>query len=70
MHTKLVVLGLIFAVSAASTAHAQVTVDVSKINCDQFVHHKVGDEFEVTRKAKELGLTGLRGGHKRKPKLE
>jgi hypothetical protein len=52
----------------ASTAQAQVTVDVSKINCDQFVHHKVGDEFEVTRKAKELGLTGLRGGHKRKPK--
>jgi acid stress chaperone HdeB len=41
MHIKLVVLGLIFAVSAASTAHAQVTVDVSKINCDQFVHHKV-----------------------------
>ena len=41
MHTKLVVLGLIFAVSAASTAQAQVTVDVSKINCDQFVHHKV-----------------------------
>jgi hypothetical protein len=41
MHTKLVVLGLIFTVSAASTAHSQVTVDVSKINCDQFVHHKV-----------------------------
>jgi HdeA/HdeB family len=41
MHTKLVVLGLLFAVSAASTAQAQVTVDVSKINCDEFVHHKV-----------------------------
>jgi acid stress chaperone HdeB len=41
MHTKLVVLGLIFAVSAASTAQAQVTVDVSKLSCDQFVHHKV-----------------------------
>jgi acid stress chaperone HdeB len=40
MHTKLVVLGLIFAVSAASTAQAQVTVDVSKLSCDQFVHHK------------------------------
>ena len=39
--TKLVVLGLIFAVSAASTAQAQVTVDVSKLSCDQFVHHKV-----------------------------
>jgi hypothetical protein len=52
----------------ASTAQAQVTVDVS--NCDQFVYHKVGDEFEVARKAKELGLTRLRGGHKLKPKPE
>jgi acid stress chaperone HdeB len=41
MHPKLAVLGLIFAVSAASSAQAQVTVDVTKINCDQFVHHKI-----------------------------
>jgi acid stress chaperone HdeB len=41
MNPKLVVLGLIFAVSAASSAQAQVTVDVTKINCDQFVHHKI-----------------------------
>jgi hypothetical protein len=26
-----------------------------------------GDTFEVARKAKELGLTWQRGGHKRKP---
>ena len=26
------------------------------------------DTFEVARKAKELGLTWQRGGHKRKPK--
>jgi acid stress chaperone HdeB len=41
MHTKLVVLGLIFAVSAASSAQAQVTVDVTKVTCDQYVHHKI-----------------------------
>ena len=30
----------IFALAASRSAQAQVTVDVTKVNCDQFVHHK------------------------------
>src|SRR3954465_7850838 len=33
----------VFALAAAWSAHAQVTVDVTKINCDQFVHHKISE---------------------------
>ena len=28
---------------ASRSAQAQVTVDVTKINCDQFVHHKIDE---------------------------
>ena len=34
--------GLIFALFLISPAHAQVSIDVSKITCDQFVHAKIG----------------------------
>ena len=30
-------------VGASSSGHAQVTVDVTKVNCDQFVHHKISE---------------------------
>jgi acid stress chaperone HdeB len=43
MHPKCVVSGLILALFAALPARAQVTVDVTKINCDQFVHHKISE---------------------------
>ena len=33
----------IFALAASRSAQAQVTVDVRKVNCDQFVHHKMVD---------------------------
>jgi hypothetical protein len=42
MH-KYVVLGSIFAFFASHSAQGQVTVDVTKINCDQFVHHKISE---------------------------
>ena len=42
MGHKLVILGLILAFSFASSAQAQVTLDASKITCDQWVHSKVG----------------------------
>jgi hypothetical protein len=42
MH-KCVVLGSIFAFFASQSAQGQVTVDVTKINCDQFVHHKISE---------------------------
>ena len=38
-----VVLGSIFAFFASQSAQGQVTVDVTKINCDQFVHHKISE---------------------------
>lgn len=37
------VLVAIVAVATYRSAQAQVTVDVSKINCDQFVHHKISE---------------------------
>jgi acid stress chaperone HdeB len=33
----------IFAVAASRSAQAQVTLDVTKVNCDQFVHHKISE---------------------------
>ena len=29
--------------AASRSAQAQVTVDVTKVNCDQFVHHKISE---------------------------
>jgi hypothetical protein len=33
--------GLVFAVVAVSVAQAQVTIDISKITCDQFLGYKI-----------------------------
>ena len=33
----------VFALAASPSGNAQVTVDVTKINCDQFVHHKISE---------------------------
>src|SRR3954466_14452732 len=33
----------IFALGASRFAQAQVTIDVTKVNCDQFVHHKISE---------------------------
>ena len=41
VHLKLAVSGLILSVVLASSAQAQVTIDVSKITCDQYVHSKI-----------------------------
>jgi acid stress chaperone HdeB len=41
MSVKSVVLGTTFVLCALPPAQAQVTVDVDKITCDQFVHHKI-----------------------------
>ena len=40
---KLAAWSLILAFLATPTAHAQVTIDVSKITCEQFVLFKVAD---------------------------
>jgi len=36
-----VVLIAMFALGASRFAQAQVTIDVTNVNCDQFVHHKI-----------------------------
>jgi acid stress chaperone HdeB len=41
MQLNVVVSGLILVVASASSVQAQVTIDVSKITCDQFVHSKI-----------------------------
>ena len=38
-----VALVAIFVLAASESAQAQVTVDVTKVNCDQFVHHKISE---------------------------
>jgi hypothetical protein len=37
------VLAAIVALATCPSAQAQVTVDVTKFNCDQFVHHKISE---------------------------
>ena len=41
MQLKVIVSGTILAVASATSLQAQVTIDVSKITCDQFVHSKI-----------------------------
>lgn len=43
MRTNLIVSGFMFAFILAQSAQAQVTIDASKITCDQYVHGKVGE---------------------------
>jgi acid stress chaperone HdeB len=38
-----VALVAISALAASQPAQAQITVDVTKVNCDQFVHHKISE---------------------------
>jgi acid stress chaperone HdeB len=42
MRAVLVLLGLAITLLSTSLAHGQVTIDVSKITCDQFAQGKVG----------------------------
>ena len=43
MRTDLVLSGLILVLLLSSSAEAQVTIDASKITCEQFVHSKVSN---------------------------
>ena len=42
MHPYLIVSALVFVLPWTSSAQAQITLDATKITCDQFVHAKVG----------------------------
>jgi acid stress chaperone HdeB len=41
MHPYLIVLEVICAIFSVSSAAAQVTIDATKITCDQYVHSKI-----------------------------
>jgi len=43
MPRKCVYGALVAILALAASAQAQMTVDVTKINCDQFVHHKISE---------------------------
>ena len=43
MPRKCVCLALVAILAASQSAPAQVTLDVSKVTCDQFVHHKISE---------------------------
>jgi acid stress chaperone HdeB len=43
MRTDVVLSGLILLLVLSSSAEAQVTIDASKISCEQFVHSKVSN---------------------------
>ena len=38
-----VALVAVFALAVSWSTHAQMTLDVTKVNCDQFVHHKISE---------------------------
>jgi acid stress chaperone HdeB len=42
MYFRLVAASLLIVLASASSVQAQMSLGVSKITCDQFVHHKVG----------------------------
>jgi hypothetical protein len=43
MYAQLAISGTILALFFASPTQAQVTLDASKVTCDQFVHSKIGE---------------------------
>jgi hypothetical protein len=49
MHSRFLIAGVSFVIALFTSAQAQVTIEVSKITCDQFVHGKVGPARSVGR---------------------
>jgi acid stress chaperone HdeB len=47
MISRLVAVGLAVAIAASTPARAQVTVDLSKITCDQWLSYKVADPDHI-----------------------
>ena len=54
-------LGLALAAMTASAAHAQVTVDIAKITCGQFLAYSIADPKEIALWLNGY-YTGKRGG--------
>ena len=47
IRSALLALGMIFVFEAVPAAQAQVTLDISKITCEQFVRHKISDPDHI-----------------------
>ena len=65
MNSKVLVSGLILAAALATAAHAQTTVDVSKITCEQYVFSKVAAPQSIA-----LWLSGYYSGKRDKQTLD
>ena len=61
MRANFVVAGSTLAFFLASPVHAQVTLDASKVTCDQFVHAKIGEPRMVA-----AWLSGFYNGKRNK----
>lgn len=59
------ILGAMFACLSTSAAYSQVTVDVSKITCEQFLHNKVASNRTVA-----IWLSGYRAGQRNDPVVD
>ena len=51
--------GLVFAVVAVSVAQAQVTIDISKITCDQYMGYKIINPYSLA-----MWLSGYYNGQR------
>ena len=61
MYSKLAAAGLLIVLASASSVQAQMSLDVSKITCDQFVHHKIGNPRMIA-----IWLSGYYNGQRNK----
>jgi acid stress chaperone HdeB len=51
--------GLVFALAAVSVAQAQVTIDISKVTCDQFMGYKIINPYNLA-----MWLSGYYNGQR------
>ena len=65
MNPKLVVSVLIIVACTATNARAQVTIDASKITCEQFAHSKVASVRSVA-----IWLSGYYAGKRGNPVID
>jgi acid stress chaperone HdeB len=63
--SKLFVVGSLLGILVVSRAQAQVTVDMSKITCDQFLQHKVGNPRFIA-----VWLSGFYQGKRNNPVVD
>ena len=60
--SKLVIFAFLLGIVLAPKAHAQVTIDMSKITCDQFLQHKITNPRFLA-----LWLSGYYAGKRKNP---